>query len=156
MSEQLELTDERLAEALRGCTKREVTVCRKCPIKSRVDPGKSCCDAMLMMAAERIGALAEENQRMRNATSRIVERDIAELVRLAGEANTAVERGLYGVSDELVSRMQKYMTELQELGRGSVIGMQTLGETGTLVDLVKVGGEVIYRREGFGDEEPGV
>ena len=156
MSEQLELTDERLAEALRGCTKREVTVCRKCPIKSRVDPGKSCCDAMLMMAAERIGALAEENQRMRNATSRIVERDIAELRRLAGEANTAVERGRYGVSDELVSRMQKYMTELQELGRGSVIGMQTLGETGTLVDLVKVGGEVIYRREGFGDEEPGV
>lgn len=156
MSEVLELTDERLAEALRGCTKREVTVCRKCPMKSRVEPGKSCCDAMLMMAAERIEALAEENQRMRNATSRIVERGIAELVRLAGEANTAVERGLYGVSDDLVSRMQEHMTELVELGRGSMIHMQPLGQTGTRVDLVKVGGEVIYRREGFEDEEQGV
>lgn len=100
--------------------------------------------------------LLEENQRMRNATSRIVERGVAELVRLAGEANTAVERGLYGISDELVSRMQEHMTELSELGRETMIHMQPLGQTGTRVDLVKVGGEFIYRREGFGDEEPGV
>jgi hypothetical protein len=125
-------------------------------MKSCVEPGKSCCDAMQMMAAERIGALAEEIQRMRVATSRIAERGIAELRRLAGEANTAVERGLYGVSDELVSRMQEHMTELVELGRESMIHMQPLGMTGTRVELVKVGGEVIYRREGFEGEESGV
>lgn len=156
MSEELELTDERLAEALRDCTKREVIVCVECPFRSYAKGGKSCLNEIQLKAAERIGAMAEEIQRMRNATSRIVERDIAELVRLAGEANTAVERGLYGVSDELVSRMQEHMTELVELGRESMIHMQPLGQTGTRVDLVKVGGEVVYRREGFGDEEPGV
>ena len=143
-------TPQEIAESVRQCAEADCYTCQM------ADDRIACLKKQLKAAADTIENLAAENQRMRNATSRIVERDIAELVRLAGEANTAVERGLYGVSDELVSRMQKYMTELQELGRGSVIGMQTLGETGTLVDLVKVGGEVIYRREGFGDEEPGV
>ena len=142
-------TPQEIAESVRQCAEADCDTCQM------ADDRIACLKKQLKAAADTIENLAAENQRMRNATSRIVERDIAELVRLAGEANTAVERGRYGVSDELVSRMQKYMTELQELGRGSVIGMQTLGETGTLVDLVKVGGEVIYRREGVGDEEMG-
>lgn len=139
-----------VAESVRQCAEADCYTCQM------ADDRIACLKKQLKAAADTIENLAAENQRMRNATSRIVERGIAELVRLAGEANTAVERGLYGVSDELVSRMQEHMTELSELGRETMIHMQPLGETGTLVDLVKVGGEVVYRREGFGDEEPGV
>ena len=149
MSEVLELRGGALVEALATCGREEEQECTGCPF-AKLPGGTQACMSELVRCA------LEEIQRMRNATSRIVERGIAELVRLAGEANTAVERGLYGVSDELVSQMQEHMTELSELGRETMIHMQPLGQTGTRVELVKVGGEVVYRREGFGDEEPGV
>lgn len=148
MSEDLKLRGGALVEALVTCGREEEQECTGCPF-AKLPGGTQACMTELVRCA------LAEIQRMRNATSRIVERDIAELRRLAGEANTAVERGLYGVSDDMVSRMQEHMTELAELGRESMIHMQPLGMTGTRVDLVKVGGEVIYRREGFGDEEPG-
>ena len=105
------MKNKEIIEALRMCCSSRMTDCALCPENGA--KGGICFERLNKRAADTIerledelAKLREENQQMRNATSRIVERDIAELVRLAGEANTAVERGLYGVSDELVSRMQ--------------------------------------------------
>ena len=148
MSEVLELRGGALVEALATCGKEDGQECTGCPFVQMTGGTQACMTELIRCALAEI-------QRLCNATGRICERDVAEIVRLAGEANTAVERGLYGVSDDMVSRMQEHMTELSELGRDSMIHMQPRGQTGTRVDLVKVGGEVIYRREGFGDEELG-
>ena len=147
MSEELELTDERLAEALRGCTKREVTVCRKCPMKSCVDPGKSCCDAMLLKAAERIGALAEENRRLRDATEGYAKELVQRMVTLAREGNTAGARGLEKVSGDLVMELNEIQDKLVKLGRESVVRAEPVAGQGWRVTLITVEGREVFNGE---------
>lgn len=92
MSEVLELTDERLAEALRCCAKSEAAACRKCPMGISTDGEKCCFDVLRLKAAERIGALAEENRRLRDATEGYAKELVGRMVTLAREGNTAGAR----------------------------------------------------------------
>ncbi len=149
MSEELALRGKELVGALATCGTEEGQECTGCPYVQMTGGTQACMTELIRCALAEI-------QRLCNATGRICERDVAEIVRLAGEVNTAVGRGLYGTSDELVSRMQEHQRELAELGRETAILVQPLGQTGSRVDRVKVGGEVVYRREGFEDEEAGV
>lgn len=147
MSEVLELADERLAEALRGCTKREVTVCRKCPVKGRAEDGKACCDTMMMMAAERIGALAAENKELRAATEAYAGELVQKMVTLAREGNTAGARGLEKVSGDLVFELNSVQAKLTELGRESVVRAEPVAGQGWRVTLIQVEGREVFNGE---------
>lgn len=147
MSEKLELTDERLAEALRGCTKREIAVCRKCPVKGRAEDGKACFDTMMMMAAERIGALAEENRRLRDATEGYAKELVERMVALAREGNTAGARGLEKVSGDLVFELNSVQAKLTELGRKSVVRAEPVAGQGWRVTPIQVEGREVFNGE---------
>lgn len=155
MSEVLELTDERLAEALRGCAKREVTVCRKCPVKGCAEDGKCCFDALRLMAAERIDALAEENRRLRNATEGYAEELVQRMVTLAREGNTAGARGLEKVSGDLMLELNSIQAKLVELGRVAVVQAEPVAGHGWRVTLIQVEGREVYKAEGGADAESG-
>lgn len=147
MSEVLELTDERLAEALRGCTKRKVTVCRKCPVKGRAEDGKACCDTMMIMAAERIGALAEENRRLRDATEGYAKELVERMVTLAREGNTAGARGLEKVSGDMIFELNSVQAKLVKLGRESVVRAEPVAGQGWRVTLIQVEGREVFNGE---------
>ena len=147
MSEVLELTDERLAEALRDCTKREVTVCRKCPVKDRTEDGKACCDTMMIMAAERIDALAAENKELRAATEAYAGELVQKMVTLAREGNTAGARGLEKVSGDLVMELNEIQDKLVKLGRESVVRAEPVAGQGWRVTLIQVEGREVFNGE---------
>lgn len=155
MSEKLELTDERLAEALRCCTKSEAAACRKCPMGLQEQDGKCCFDALRLMAAERIGALAEENRRLRDATEGYTKELVQRMVTLAREGNTAGARGLEKVSGDLVLELNEIQDKLVKLGRESVVRAEPVAGQGWRVTLITVEGREVYKTEGGADAESG-
>ena len=147
MSEVLELTDERLAEALRCCAKSEAVACRKCPMELKDRDDKLCFDALRLMAAERIGALAEENRRLRDATEGYAKELVGRMVTLAREGNTAGARGLEKVSGDLVMELNEIQAKLTELGRGSVVRAEPVAGQGWRVTLIQVEGREVFNGE---------
>lgn len=97
----------------------------------------NCCDHLMSQAAEEI-------TRLLDATESICQRERGEMVRLAGEMNTALDRGLYGVNGELFGRMQGHQQVLTELGRGSAIRAEPVGEKGWRVLRVEVEGLCVF------------
>lgn len=95
-----------LRKALRCCAtnSNDGGGCLNCPLhknRSKIE----CAETINLMAADRIGELLEENRKLRDATEGICQREQDEMVRLAGEMNTALEQGLTGVNQEHLSRM---------------------------------------------------
>ena len=153
--EPLELTDRELMEALRGCTERKVTVCRKCPVKNCAEGGKSCADTMLLMAAERIGALMEKNRKLMDATEGLVKELTERMVTLARESNTARERGLQKASGDYVLALNEIQAKLEALGRASLVGAEPVEGQGWRVTLIVVDGTEVFKAEGGADAENG-
>ena len=147
MSEVLELTDERLAEALRCCAKSEAAACRKCPMGLQEQDGKCCFDALRLMAAERIGALAAENRRLRDATEGYTKELVQRMVTLAREGNTAGARGLEKVSGDLVMELNEIQDKLVKLGRESVVRAEPVAGQGWRVTLITVEGREVFNGE---------
>ena len=147
MSEVLELTDERLAEALRCCAKSEAGACRKCPMELREVDGKCCFDALRLKVADRLGALAEENRALRAATEEYAGELVQRMVTLAREGNTAGARGLEKVSGDLVLELNETQAKLTELGRGSVVRAEPVAGQGWRVTLIQVEGREVFNGE---------
>ena len=148
MSEVLGLTDERLAEVLRGCTKREVTVCRKGPVKGRAEDGKAGCDTMMLMAAERIGALAAENRRLQGIVDGFASKVEEQMVRIARECNDA---GVSEAADRAVE-LSLLQAELAAMDRECVVHAEPVDGVWR-IDWIRVGDREIYRREDGPDGE---
>lgn len=149
----LVLTAEEIVKALRCCAtdSKAGGGCRNCPLDKKV--GRlECSELINLMAADRIGELLEENRKLRDATESICKLEQAELVRLAGEMNTALDRGLHGANRELFARMHEHQTVLMDLGRGSVIQADPVSEKGWRCVRVEVEGTCVF---GERDEQGG-
>lgn len=148
----LVLTAEEVAKALRCCATdaRNGGGCCNCPMDKKA--GRlECSELICLIAADRIGELLEENRKLRDATEEICQREQAELARLAGEMNTALDRGLYGTNRECFARMQEHQQLLTQLGRESMIQAEPVGEKGWRCVAVKVEGTCVYgERDGAG------
>lgn len=141
MSENRKLTAREIVAGLRCCAEPVGAEggCESCPVRPLREQlgGENCFDWLLSQAAEEI-------TRMMNATEAICQRETNALVRLAGEAATALERGLAGVNEELFARMQQHQQVLTELGRGSVIHAEPVQEKGWRIDWIQVEGLLVY------------
>lgn len=132
-------TTAELAEGLRCCWSDKG--CKACPLCGA--PGE-CAQLLDLEAAERLEELEQKVRELTDATEGICQRETNELVRLAGEAATALERGLAGVNEELFARMQQHQQVLTELGRGSVIHAEPVQEKGWRIDWIQVEGLRVY------------
>lgn len=148
----LVLTAEEIIKALRCCTTSGTAGggCRNCPLDKKA--GRlECSELICLMAADRIGELLEELRKFRDATDGICQREQSEMVRLAAEMNTALNRGLHGANRELFARMQEHQTLLTELGRASVIQVDPVGESAWRCVHVEVEGTCVFgERDGSG------
>ena len=152
----LVLTEEEIAKALRCCATDSNSGggCRNCPLDKRA--GRlECSELICLMAADRIGELQEELRKLRDATEDICQREITEMVRLAKECNTALERGLHGVSDAVFAKITEHQQALSGLGRGSVVHAEPMGEHGRRVDWIRVEDTVVFETGGGADAENG-
>lgn len=153
--EEIKLTNEDLMKALRCCTKSEAAACRKCPVKNCAEGGKSCVDTMLLMAADRLGALMEKNRKLLDATEGLVKGLTERMVTLARESNTARERGLQKASGDYVQALNEIQAKLEALGRASLVGAEPVEGQGWRVTLIQVDGTEVFKAEGGADAENG-
>lgn len=141
----LVLTAEETIKALRCCATNESSGGghRNCPMDGKA--GRlECSELLSLMAADRLEELSEEVRKLRDATEGICQRQLEELIRLAGEANTALDRGLVGVNEGHFSAMMECQSVLSELGRESVIRAEPVGEKGWRILGVRAAGRVIF------------
>lgn len=145
----LVLTTDEVKAALRCCatTSNDGGGCVNCPLDKLSDQ-LECSELIYLIGADRIGELQEELRQLRDATEGICQREMGELIRLAGEANTALERGLIGVNEEIFSRMLEHQALLTGLGRESAIQAEPTEGKGWHVVRVAVDGQRV-----FGEEE---
>lgn len=154
-AKELCLTGLEIAAGLRCCTKdpNDAGGCKVCPLNEfwTDESDLKCYDRLNLMAADRLEELTEENRKLRGATEEICQRELKEMIRLAGEANMALDRGLAGVSEAHFAKMQEHQAQLAELGRESIIQAEPMKEHGWRIDRVTVGGLEVYRRKGRSD-----
>lgn len=148
----LVLTTDEVKAALRCCatTSNDGGGCINCSLDKR-NNRLECSELICLMGADRIGELQEELRKLRDATEGICQRETSELIRLAGEANTALERGLVGVNEELFSRMLERQTLLTGLGRESAIQAEPTEGKGWHIVRVAVDGRRVFGEEEAGD-----
>lgn len=139
---------ERLRERLACAGESE---CDSCPLNDPADTGRSCIDELKQQAGSMIARLydanekaAEENRKLRDATEEICQRQMAEMVRLAGEMNTSAERGLAGANRGQFDELLQCQKVLTELGRGSAIRTEPMEDGVDRVLGIRVGGKVIF------------
>lgn len=156
--ETLVLTTEQIVKGLRCCATGTNAGggCRNCPLEP-VRRKIECAELINLMAADRIGELQEENRRLRDATEVICRKQGQELARLAGEANTALDRGLVGVNEDHFAAMLECQNVLSELGRETVIRAEPAGgEKGWRILGVRVEGVTVFgSMEQAGDDGGG-
>ena len=139
-----EMSALELAAALECCARTAEAggVCENCP---REVPGDEklmeCCEAVKLAAARVMRELWDGSEKVTKWL-------IGELVRLAGEVNTAMDRGLAGVADELFSQMQAHQATLVSLCRSAAIQAEPQGEKGWRVLQVAVEGRVVFGGDG--------
>lgn len=129
------------------CIEIAAAACRKCPMGISTDGEKCCFDVLRLKAAERIGALAEENRRLRSATEGYAKELVQRMVTLAREGNTAGTRGLEKVSGDLVFELNSVQAKLTELGRESVVRAEPVAGQGWRVTLIQVEGREVFNGE---------
>ena len=152
----LVLTGDEIVKALRCCATDSNSGggCRNCPLDKRA--GRLECSEMIcLMAADRIGELQEELRKLRDAAEGICQTEITEMIRLAKECNTALERGLHGASDADFAKITEHQQVLSGLGRGSVVHAEPTGEHGWRVEWIHVEGAAVFEAGGGADAEGG-
>ena len=134
-AESLSLTG--LAEALRCCCTNsgDGGGCIRCPMERQ--HGGDCSETIMRLAAQKLLELA-------NATEGACQREINEMVRLAGECNTAMEQGRGADSDGLFAQILEHQTRLEELGREAVIRAMPQKWHGWRIDGIEVDGTGVY------------
>lgn len=148
----LVLTTDEVKAALRCCATapNDGGGCVNCPL-DKLYKRLECSELICLIGADRIGELQEELRKLRDATEGVCQREMGELIRLAGEANTALERGLIGVNEEIFSRMLEHQTLLTGLGRESVIQAKPGEGKGWRITRVVMDGRRIFGEEENGD-----
>lgn len=110
--------------------------CGNCPMEGKV--GRlECAELICLMAAE-------ELRKLLDATEGICQREVHEMVRLAKECNTALERGLAKVSEETFRKMLEHQERLTQLGRESFLQAEPAKGYGWRVDGIQVEGAVVF------------
>ena len=125
-----------LARGLTGCVAGGE--CEGCPLYGLTGT-LECIDELRRQAAGMIGRLYDANEKTADGLAR-------RLADMAREGNTALERGLEGVNLAKLAEMTGIQSELEALGRGSVIRAEPAGrQDGSMrIQEVVVEGRVVF------------
>ena len=140
----LVLAEAELMAALRCCATEPSAGggCRNCPMDGKV--GRlECSELVCLMAADRIGELQEEINRLKASLETVSQWRQSEMVRMAKEMNTALDRGLIGASKEHMSALLGHQKELAALGVESMIHAEPAGEGWQCIRL-EIGGTCVF------------
>ena len=136
--EEIKLTDAQLILSLRACEDEES--CAGCHLRP---PSGNCFGELKRMARERLEELVEENRRLRDAKEEICQRQVAQMIKWAGEANISAERGLTKANQAQIDEILSCQKVLTELGRESVIRLEPMEDGTDRVLGIRVGETVI-------------